>query len=166
MRAVRFCIAWLLLTNQFLTASTVEKLLGQKAPDFTLPDLNGKAVQLSQFQGKVVVLVFWAFWCDTWKEIVDILKTVQEKFSPSSVQVLCIAVDPSWKEVGRKMQRRANASFPILLDKGRRVSKLYGITKVPTVLLLDKSGTVRLGFLGCPKLNLLEAAIHSVSNIE
>ncbi|MCX7969854.1 MAG: TlpA family protein disulfide reductase, partial [Armatimonadetes bacterium] len=126
MRIMGFCIAWLLLVTQFPMALEVENLLGQRAPDFALLDLNSKMVKLSQFQGKVVVLVFWAFWCDTWKETSDTLKLIRERFPPSSVQILCVAVDPSWKEIGQRMRRRTNGSFPILLDRGGQVSKIYG----------------------------------------
>lgn len=159
MRAVGFCFAWLLLVNQVLKVSAVENLLGKRAPDFALTDLDGKTVRLSQFQGKVVVLVFWAFWCDTWKETSDTLKALQGKFSPTYMQILCIAVDPSWKEIGQRMLSRTKRSFPILLDRGRRVSKLYGVNKVPTIFLLDKNGVIRFGFIGCPKPKFLEAAI-------
>ncbi|MCS7264454.1 MAG: TlpA family protein disulfide reductase [Armatimonadetes bacterium] len=159
------CVVWFLLIVQFSLAFEVENLLGRRAPDFALSDLNGKMVKLSQFQGKVVVLVFWAFWCDTWKETSDTLKLVRKRFPPSSVQILCVAVDPSWKEIGQRMWRKTNGSFPILLDKGGQVSKIYGIKKVPTTLLIDKNGVTRFGFIGCLKHLVLEMAIQSTSNL-
>lgn len=162
MRAMGFCVVWLLLVAQVVKVPAVENLLGQRAPNFVLPDLNGKKVRLSQFRGKVVALVFWAFWCDTWKETSDTLVALREKFPPSSMQILCIAVDPAWREIGQRIHQRTKGSLPILLDKGRRVSKLYSVNKVPTILLLDKNGTVRFVFIGCPKTKFLEAAIHLV----
>lgn len=61
MKGVGFCVIWFLLAFQFQPALAVENLLGRRGTDFVLPDLNGKRIQLSQFQGKVVVLFFLGF---------------------------------------------------------------------------------------------------------
>jgi hypothetical protein len=60
------------------------------------------------------------------------------------------------------MNSRINGSFPILLDKGSRVRKRYKVNKVPTILLLDKNGFVRIGFIGCPRLETLKVAVQQI----
>ena len=164
MRVTSFCIAWFLLLTLLKSSFAVEDLIGKQAPDFALPDLSGKVIRLSQFRGKVVVLVFWAFWCDTWKGAVKTLNDLRGSISPSLVQILCVTVDPTWKEIGQRMKRRTNGSFPILLDRGSRVRKRYKVTKVPTVLLVDKKGFVHIGFVGCPRLETLKAAVQQVAS--
>jgi peroxiredoxin len=158
MRKVRWLVGLLAVALLWgVSAQEAEKMIGQKAPDFVLADLKGETVRLSQFRGKVVVLVFFAFWCDTWKETAVRLKAVRRNLPSSSVQILGIAVDPTWKEMGLKAQRKGAFSFPVLLDRGGRVRKRYGITKVPTLLLIDANGFIRLGFLGCPRPEILSA---------
>ncbi len=137
----------------------LEKLIGKPAPDFSLTDLQGQKVQLSQWRGKGVVIVFFAFWCDTWKEAARKLRAVRDAFPSSFVQLLGIAVDPSWKEIGIRAQQRQLFPCPIAVDKGGQVSRRYGITKVPTILLIDRQGVVRLGFIGTPSVQTLKAAI-------
>ncbi|MFA0734015.1 MAG: hypothetical protein OGMRLDGQ_000515 [Candidatus Fervidibacter sp.] len=162
MRMTSFCVAWFLLLALLKSSFAVEDLIGKQAPDFALPDLSGKTIRLSQFRGKVIVLVFWAFWCDTWKGAVKTMNDLRRSLSPSSVQILCVAVDPVWKEIGQRMNSRINGSFPILLDKGSRVRKRYKVNKVPTILLLDKNGFVRIGFIGCPRLETLKVAVQQI----
>ena len=54
--------------------------VGQAAPQFTLPDLNGKKISLDQYEGKIVILDFWATWCGPCRMTMPVLDTIQEQF--------------------------------------------------------------------------------------
>src|SRR5215472_9238627 len=66
---------------------------GAAAPDFTLPDLKGRNVQLASFKGKAVVVDFWATWCEPCKIEMPWLVDLQKKYGPQGLQVLGVAMD-------------------------------------------------------------------------
>src|SRR5580700_9880457 len=133
------CVAFVLVVTN---GRTVERsTAGQPpahAPDFTLPDLQGKVLSLQEMRGHVVVLNFWAFWCDTWKEELPHLKELAKEQSDRDFRLVAISVD------GTRLQEfvdRTNGDigFPVLLDAGGEVSASYKVAHVPTVVILDGS---------------------------
>src|SRR5262245_59711224 len=70
-----------------------ESKIGQKAPDFTLPDLDGKPVSLSHYQGKVVVLDFWATWCAPCREELPIFQDLHEQYGSKGFEIVGISMD-------------------------------------------------------------------------
>ncbi len=111
----------------------------------------------------MVILAFIAFWCDTWEDVAKTLRTLKGSVPASSVQFFCIAVDPSWKEVG--MRRRAQFPCPVGVDRGGAIRRLYGIKQVPTLLLVDAEGIVRLGFVGVPSVQTLKQTLTQLGNL-
>ncbi len=138
-------------------------LVGKTAPDFTVVDLQGNRWRLSQWKGKTVILAFFAFWCDTWEDVAKTLRILKGSVPASSVQFICIAIDPSWKEVG--MRRQAQFPCPVGVDRGGAIRRLYGIKQVPTLLLVDAEGTVRLGCVGVPSVQTLKRTLTQLGNL-
>ena len=119
------------------------------APNFTLPDLKGKSVSLKELQGHVVVLNFWAFWCDTWKEEQPHLSELAKEQSERNFRLVAISVD------GTRLQEfvdktNGDVGFPVLLDAGGKVSASYRIEHVPTLIVLDRTGRIRYTKPGYP----------------
>src|SRR5207249_3459036 len=110
--------------------------------DFALLDTGGKQCDLRTCRGKPVVLNFWAFWCDTWKEELPHLQELAGRQKEIGFSLLSISVDGMrLKEFQGRV--RHPLPFPVLLDVGGRVSRDYRVGHVPTVLILDSSGQVR-----------------------
>ena len=110
-----------------------------EVPDFTLMDLDGEAVTLSQYKGqRPVLLVFWATWCPYCVEEMPNLVALQERYA-DRLQILAIDIQESHAKVASYASKR-KLNFPILLDEDGDVSARYGVVGVPTLVLIDKEG--------------------------
>lgn len=102
--------------------------LGEKI-DFTLTDLEGKSVSLSDYKGKVTLVFFFTTWCPYCSAEAPYLeKEVWQKFKDRGVQVLAIDVLEN-KELVEKMRQRFNWTFPVLLDMDGKVTKKFAPEK-------------------------------------
>src|SRR2546428_9832056 len=70
--------------------------LGDPAPDFKLPDLNGKEFKSSQLKGSIVVLDLWATWCEPCVADIPMFNRLQEKFASRGVKIVGVAVESGW----------------------------------------------------------------------
>lgn len=129
--------------------SSVEKIpglgIGLKAPDFALETLDGKTVKLSDFQGKKVMLNFWATWCPPCKsEMPDMQKFYTE--AGNDITILAVNIDPEYDVAG--FAKEMNITFPILLDKEDKVMNMYQILTIPTTFFIDEKGLIQNKFMG------------------
>ena len=88
-------------------------LVGQAAPDFTLKDLNGNRVGLSDFKGKVVVLNFWATWCGPCREEIPHMDALYQKYKDQGLAVIGINAERNHEKVAEFA--KAIVSYTILL---------------------------------------------------
>jgi peroxiredoxin len=121
--------------------------IGQEAADFTLGDIDGKPVTLSQLRGKVVLLAFWASWCPRCMEEMAFLQGLYTGFS-GQLEVLAINQETqnlSATHVAKLKEEieGLGIEFPVLLDKELEVWKSYCINALPTSVILDRSGKAR-----------------------
>lgn len=119
--------------------------VGEPAPDFSLKDLDGKLIRLSDFRGKAVLVNFWATWCPPCRFEMPTLQRVYEKHRPHDFVVL--AVDTGERSSGESMRIAAkgfasslNLTFPIVLDEGDQVANLYNLRAYPTSFFVDREG--------------------------
>jgi len=120
------------------------------APDFQLATSGGKTIRLSDCQGKVVVLVFWAFWCETWKDVTKGFEYLQKDIDGLPFLYLVVAIDSTMPEVVRMEKKDGRLPFPILIDKNGSVSERYRIKAVPTIFVIDVTGRIRYKREGYP----------------
>lgn len=121
--------------------------VGEPTPDFELPDLDGRKVQLSGFRGKVVVLNFWATWCPPCVEEMPSLNRFQEMFAPRNVVVLAVSVDDD-EEALRRFVADHRLKMIIARDPGRKVSARYQTYKYPETYVLDRRGRLVQKLIG------------------
>ncbi len=117
--------------------------LGRPAPEFTLPDLDGTPVRLGDYRGRKAVLVnFWATWCVPCREEMPTLERLRRE-RRDALEVLAVSVDTVGPARIRAFVRELGLSFPILLDRDRRVSRLYRVRAIPVSFVIDAGGVVR-----------------------
>lgn len=137
-------------------------LVGEPAPAFTLRDRAGRAFRYESGFGKPLLLVFWAFWCDTWKATAHALQQARLRPPRWTGDIWAICTDGRWTHRLRVDPAAQQIRFPVLLDVGSRVSKRYGVNGVPTLVLIDRAGQVRWRLRGVPKPHWLEAAVENL----
>jgi len=129
------------------TAGRVAKestVVGAQASDFTLRDLDGRQVHLSDYVGKVVLLDFWATWCVPCAAELPQLEALYQRRKDDGFVVLGIAMDgPESVAQVPLFARRYELSFPVLVDEETRVVSVYNPKRVaPMTVLVDKRGII------------------------
>lgn len=138
-------IPLLLLLIVSTQASSVE--VGQTSPDFTLSSSSGLNTRLAEQRGQVVMLNFWATWCNPCRVEMPHLQKLYSQYKDIGFTIYGINIDNN-KVKAAKMAKDLGAKFPILFDNTQKVSKLYSIKAMPLTLLIDRDGKVRHMFSG------------------
>ncbi len=135
-------LVFILLLFVFSSGYRAYAAQGTAAPDFTLSDINGRKVTLSEFRGKVVLLNFWATWCGPCRAEMPALNNLYLDLKGKGLVVLAVSVDPSDKPV-RSFVSEKKLGFPVLLDKEKEVYfDSYAVVGLPAAFLIDKKGMV------------------------
>ena len=116
----------------------------EPAPDFSLRDANNHEVKLSDFQGKVVLLNFWATWCGPCKIEMPWFVEFQRKYRDRGFSVIGVAMDEEGWNVVRPFADRLKLNFPIVIGNDEVADKYGGIAALPTTYIIDKQGKVAL----------------------
>ena len=119
--------------------------LGMSAPDFHTEDFKGNPISLSQFEGKIVVMHFWATWNDHCLEKLPEIKELYRKFKGPDVQFIGISRDDNIDDLkGVVLQK--NIEWPQIFEGMRykgMMSKLYDVRNIPMTFVVDKRGKVQ-----------------------
>jgi len=124
--------------------------IGAKAPSFELSDLNGRAISLEQFKGKVVFLDFWAPWCIPCKQELPELDNLYKKYRKDGLEVIGISMDVSEKDIAVFMQKHP-LSMHIIVDKKSEVSDAYRVSSLPTGFIISRDGVIKRQHRGFDK---------------
>ena len=122
--------------------------VGEVAPDFTLVNMDGEMVSLSDYLGQVVVINFWATWCPPCREEKPTMESLYEKFKEEGLVFLAVNVEADGHQVVSQYLLRQSYSFPILLDAKAEVQGLYGVFRYPESYIVDRNGVVAEHVIG------------------
>jgi peroxiredoxin len=115
---------------------------GQHAPEFSLPSLSGSTMALSSMRGKVVLIDFWAQWCEPCKKELPQLDKLSKEYAGKGVVIVAVNIDKQ-RENAERMVKQLGVSLPVLLDPAGSVAGAYDLPKMPTSFVVDKKGIVR-----------------------
>ncbi len=146
--SVFFVVLSVVLLINFVAVPLFAAQPGSAAPDFTLADIHGKKVSLSEFKGSVVILNFWGTWCRPCTEEMPSLNNLYLEFKDKGLVVLAISVDPTEKPV-RSFISGEKLALPVLLDSNKEVYfDSYAVMGLPTSFIIDKNGVVMEKIMG------------------
>lgn len=126
---------------------TIISDLGTDAPDFSLDTVTGTPVKLSQFEGKIVVLNFWASWCPPCRKEIPDLVAAQNQYKSRGVEIIGVAVDGDQPEKIESFAKKHGVNYTIALDDGQ-IFEAWGGSAIPLTFFIDRKGRIRERFDG------------------
>jgi len=149
---------------------TVADSAASSAPDITLRDLDGKDLSLAQYRGKVVLVNFWATWCEPCRVEIPWLIEMQQKYSARGFTVLGIAMDEEgasvvtpWvqKERFDVNGSKSQMNYPIVIGNDAAADKFGGLLGYPTSVLVTREGKVVKRITGLISYDEISKSIES-----
>ncbi|MBI4687610.1 MAG: redoxin domain-containing protein [Nitrospirae bacterium] len=140
----------LLLINPLAYADAIGIAKGEAAPDFKLKSIDGKPVSLSEYKGKITVIIYWrpdqSRSIEALKDSRDVLK----RFKGKGVEVISLIPDGETVEGILKIIKDNEVDFPILIDAAKEVFGGYGIRVYPTTVIIARDGKIAHDIPGHP----------------
>jgi thiol-disulfide isomerase/thioredoxin len=155
------------------TGSQVQDANGNKPmePDVTFKDLDGKDVTLASLKGKVVIVNFWATWCDPCREEIPWLIEFQQKYADKGFTFVGIATDEEGKSVVQPFVQTTNfnvnghptlMNYPIVLGGDDIEAKFGGLLGLPTSIVISRDGKIQKKYIGIANRASLEKDIQAL----
>lgn len=127
-----------------MIAFSAASVLGQErvAPQFTLKDLNGRTVRLSDYHGKVVLINFWATWCPPCRAEMPDLVRIQREHGKEGLQIIGVTYPPEKKERVRRFARSLKVNYPIILGTREFKDRFSLEETLPLTIVINRDGKV------------------------
>ncbi|MFW6078674.1 MAG: TlpA family protein disulfide reductase, partial [Gemmatimonadota bacterium] len=117
--------------------------VGEPAPAYAAPTLDGDTVSLESLRGRVVLVNVWATWCAPCRRETPDLQALYERHADDGLTILGVSVDAAGaRRAIREFVREFDVTYPILHDSGERVANAFRVRGVPTSVLVDRDGMV------------------------
>ncbi|WP_460219442.1 TlpA family protein disulfide reductase [Psychroserpens sp. MEBiC05023] len=163
----RFNNTYLMLTPEELTEryfSSIKTKVGEKAPQWKLPQISNDSISLVELNANVVLLEFWFPNCGGCVSAIPEINDIQNKYSDKGLKVYGIEFTKQNHESIETYIKKIGIEYPTLFS-GHKVSKAYGVQAAPTFFLIDKNGEIKYTSIGLNKIDL-QNAINKSLNIE
>jgi len=133
----------------------------QLAPDFTLTQLSGQPLTLSAYRGKVVLLDFWATWCDPCRKETPQFVDLQNRYRDQDLQVIGVSMDDTAPPV-HDFYQQFHMNYPVVMGNAK-IGELYGgVLGLPIALLIDRQGRIYAKHMGATEVSVLEKEIRTL----
>ncbi len=149
------------------TAADKSKLLS--VPDVSFKDLQGASVTLAGYEGKVVVVNFWATWCEPCQAEIPLMIEMQQKYSARGFTILGVAMDDEGKSAVEPFVQKQRfdvngqptaMNYPIVLGNDNIAQKFGGLIGLPTTLVISRDGKIVKRFIGVAHRDALAKEIE------
>jgi peroxiredoxin len=116
---------------------------GEVAPDFSARNfLTHDTVKLSDEQGKLVLLTFWATWCGPCRKELPVLEGVQKQLGPAQVKVLAVSFQENDTSAVRAWAHKSALQLTLVEDPGEHVARKYAIRAIPHLFIIGPDGRI------------------------
>ena len=146
----RFILNLVLLAIFFACGQQKEQYTPRKAQPFTLTDTASVEYSLSDYQGKIVMINFWADWCPSCRKEFPKMQQVYDSLKPQEFEILAVNSGQSREHV-KQIQQEYHLTFPVLVDEASAIAKLYSVAGLPTSYFVDRKGMIRNVVVGWMK---------------
>lgn len=136
-------------------------LVGQPAPAFAAPTLDGDSLRSEALRGEVVVLNFWASWCIPCRQEHGVLRRAERRYADDPVRIVGVVYQDR-PDAARRFMRQLGGAWPSVLDPGSRIAIDYGVYGVPETFFLAPDGTVAKKQIGPVTAAVVEATVDSL----
>ena len=148
----------------FLSYSQISAAEDSKdAVDFSFPGLDGKALKLSDFRGKVVLVDVWATWCPPCRAEIPSFVTLYEKYKDEGLVIIGLATDDEGAKVVAPFAKEYKINYPLAIADMEAVMQIFGpIRGIPTTYLIDSAGNVVNKYVGLQTEEVFEKAFKAL----
>ena len=120
---------------------------GDLAPPLVLKDINGGAHDLARYRGKVLLVNFWATWCEPCRHEMPSMQRLKEKLAGRPFEVLAVNVDEPEARV-RRFLDETRFALPVLLDTNKTATRAWSVRVMPTTFIVGPDGRIRYRLVG------------------
>jgi thiol-disulfide isomerase/thioredoxin len=120
--------------------------IGDLAPGFTLKDLQGESISLSDFRGKVIILDFWASWCPPCRYSMPHLNEIGQRYQDEGLVVVAVSLDPNMADISTFLEENGYSDIVVLWESptaAQAVKTRYGVSGIPHTFVIDRQGIIR-----------------------
>ena len=134
--------------------------IGSRLPDFVLKDLQGRSLSLAEFRGKVVLIDFWATWCEPCKKEMPGYQMLLDRYGPQGFAVLGLKFS-TMKDTENPIRfaKRIGVRYPLAAATEELMKKFGGIEGLPTTMLYDRAGILRKKIIGFEYTSVIEGEL-------
>ena len=129
------------------SAPALTPLIGDPAAPLVLKDPKGVINDLARFRGQVVLVNFWATWCEPCRQEMPSIQRLRERLAGKPFAVLAVNVDEPEARV-RQFLTKTQLELPVLLDPGKAVTRGWAVRVLPTSFLIGPDGRARYRVIG------------------
>ncbi len=147
-----------------VVSSKSDSLQGKKAPIIETKFLSGKDFKLSDYEGKIVVLDFWATWCGPCVRALPALIRMSASFDSEEVSFIAVNQGESEEIISSFLNKMEIAELTVAMDQNQKIGRDFGVQGIPRTVVIDKDGVVRHIHVGfSPSLgDLIKAEVQTL----
>ena len=140
-------------------SSTASSKQPRPAPDFTLSQVSGQPLKLSDYRGKVVLLDFWATWCEPCRAEIPHFVELQDKYGNRGLQIIGVSMDDSPDPVPA-FYKQFKMNYPVVMGNAKIGESYGGLLGLPITFLLDRDGRITAKHIGATDAAVFEKEIQ------